>query len=297
MRITKEQNDILDSFTCERFRKNPKNFDLMKEFKSNRGTQLINYLINVGKDEEYENQTAYYIIKNNYGKPLMFFSLKCGSLFEPLTNLDENPDYQRMIVILQAIVNAKDDPENAAKANELIEGFFKDNNINFNDAIQLIRKALQKKKNRYARKDKQLALDEIKEENENISRVLRVHPGIELMHFCTNDLMKDYWKTLGMNRHKMGEVLYWYFIVPVYAEIQKIVGCEYAFLFAADISEDGALVNYYDNILKFKKKMDIGTTKPFYDFACEFMCQEINQILSEREIFFNNFNDDIEDAV
>jgi len=297
MKITKEQEDILNSFSCERFRKNSKNFDLMKDFTSSRGTQLINYLITFGKDEEYENHTAYYIIKNNYGKPLMFFSLKCGSLFEPLTSIDENPDYQRMIVILQAIINVKDNPENVAKANELIEGLFKNKNLNFNDAIQLIHRALLKKKEAYARKGKQLELDEIKEENDNIARVLRVHPGVELMHFCTNDSMKGYWKELGMNRHKMGEVLYWYFIVPVYAEIQKIVGCEYAFLFAADASEDGSLVNYYDNILKFKKKMDIGTTKPFYDFACEFMCQEINQFLNEREIFLNNFNDDIEDAV
>lgn len=297
MRITKEQEELLESFTCERFSKNPKNFELMKDFKNSRGTQLINYLISFGKDEEYKNQTAYYIIKNNYGKPLMFFSLKCGSLFEPLSSIDENPDYQRMIVILQAIINVKDNPENVAKANELVEEFFNNKNIDFYKASQFIQNALQKKKRIYARKDKQLKIDEAKEENENIARVLRVHPGVELMHFCTNELMKDYWKELGMNRHKMGEVLYWYFIVPLYSEIQKIVGCEYAFLFAADVSEEGSLVNYYDNNFRFKKKLDIGTTKPLYDFACEFMCQEINQFLSEREIFLNNFNDDIEDAV
>lgn len=296
MKITEEQIKILESFTCERFRSNHKNFELMKEFESGRGKGLIDYLINIGKEEEYENQTAYYIIKNNYGKPLMFFSLKCGSLFEPFTNLDENPDYQRMIVILQAIVNAKTDPKNIAKANKLIDEFIKEKDLNVKDALKLIRKAL-RKKTIYAQKDKRIKQDEIREENDNIARVFCVHPGVELMHFCVNDLMKDYWSELGMNRHKMGEVLYWYFVVPVFSEIQRIVGCEYAFLFAADGSEDGSLVNYYDTILKFKKKMDIGTTKPVYDFACEFMCQEINQILSEREIFFNNFNDDIEDAV
>lgn len=37
--------------------------------------------------------------------------------------------------------------------------------------------------------------------------------------------------------HPMGETLYWKFIAPKFFEVQKIAGCEFAFLFAADLSE------------------------------------------------------------
>lgn len=44
---------------------------------------------------------------------MMFFSLKCGALFDPL--LDENEvkqDFQRLLILLQAIENAQGGSEN-----------------------------------------------------------------------------------------------------------------------------------------------------------------------------------------
>lgn len=61
--------------------------------------------------------------------------------------------------------------------------------------------------------------------------------------------------------------------------------------------EDGTLVNYYDVALKFKKRQDVGTNKPYYDFCCEFMCQQINQMKSRRKEFFDNFNIDKDDIL
>ena len=289
MRITKEQSDILDSFTCERFRDNDKNFDLMKNnFKNSRGEGLAGYLYTSGVREEYNNSTAYYIIKDNNNHPLMFFSLKCGSLFRNYDEDDRN-DYQRRIIILQAIKNSKNNEEYAKTASKMINDFINDKQIDAKAAAELIYKAMVKKNLTEA--------EDLKEENENINRVLSVHSGVELVHFCANDNLKDYWNTLNMNRHHMGETLFWKFIVPKFLEVQKTVGCEYAFLFAADLSEDESLVNYYDNVFKFKKKRDVGTNKPYYDMSCIFMCQEVNQMKLEMDKFFNNFNDDIEDAV
>ncbi len=80
-------------------------------------------------------------------------------------------------------------------------------------------------------------------------------------------------------------------------DVQAIVGCEYAFLFAADLSEEGSLVNYYEVSLKFQKRLDVGTNKPFYDFCCDFMCQDVNDMRKNRQLFFENFNIDQDDII
>lgn len=61
------------------------------------------------------------------------------------------------------------------------------------------------------------------------------------------------------------------------AQVQKNIGCQYAFLFAADLSEDGSLINYYNVTLHFDQPEHIGANKPYYDFCCRFMCQEIRK--------------------
>ena len=91
--------------------------------------------------------------------------------------------------------------------------------------------------------------------------------------------------------------MFWTYIAPLIYEIQMRIGCQYVFLFAADLSEDGVLINYYDVALKFKKNPKFGTNKPFYDFCCEFMCQEICELRKNREDYFDNFNPDEEDDV
>ncbi len=95
----------------------------------------------------------------------------------------------------------------------------------------------------------------------------------------------------------MGETLFWKFIAPKFFDVQAIVGCEYAFLFAADLSEEGSLVNYYEVSLKFQKRLDVGTNKPFYDFCCDFMCQDVNDMRKNRQLFFENFNIDQDDII
>ena len=125
---------------------------------------------------------------------------------------------------------------------------------------------------------------------------MSTHPSIELVPFCTNDAMKSKWKEYHLG-HTMGETLFWKFIAPKFFAVQELAGCEYVFLFAADLSEDGSLVNYYDVSLKFQKRLDVGTNKPFYDFCCEFMCQEVNKMKKNRELFFENFNIDEGDII
>lgn len=292
MKITKEQETILDGFICERLSASSSNVAMMSTFENKRGESLVNYFRENGLSEDLSRKTAYYVIKNEQNEILMFFSMKCGTLFDPLEDEEEiQQDLQRLIILLQAIKNANEDSGEADEASEILNKYQIGDRISVKDLNKVLKKA--KGKSKYL---DLLSGDKERENNEKIFRVLSTYPGIELVHFCINDNMKAKWKEYNMG-HTMGEVLFWKFIAPKFFEVQEIVGCEYAFLFAADLSEDGTLVNYYDVTLKFQKRLDVGTNKPFYDFCCDFMCQTVNEMKENRRRFFENFNLDMDDEI
>lgn len=293
MRISAEQEQLLDSFICERLSANDTNEMLIQSFVSKRGSSLVSYFKKFGLAEDREGKTTYYIIKTVESEILMFFSMKCGALFEPLQDEREvKQDFQRLLILLQAIENANGEGVEADEANAILAKYQVGDRISVEDFNRLIvRKAANKKQFL-----QQLLNEREKEDNDKIFRVQSTHPAIELVHFCTNDNLKEKWKSFHLG-HTMGETLYWKFIAPKFFDVQEIVGCEYAFLFAADLSEDGSLVNYYDVSLKFQKRQDVGTNKPFYDFCCEFMCQKVNAMKIKRKEFFDNFNIDEDDIV
>lgn len=86
-------------------------------------------------------------------------------------------------------------------------------------------------------------------------------------------------------------------VIKLVIKSEENAGCQYLFLFAADTSEDGSLINYYDVALKFKKPTEIGTNKPRYDFCCEFMCEDINELKKNQQAYFDNFNPDHDDVI
>lgn len=293
MRITKEQKDLLKSFKCERLSADAVNEELMKSFTSKRGSSLVSYFTRFGMTEDIAGTTTYYVIKDAQNEIMMFFSLKCGALFDPL--LDENEvkqDFQRLLILLQAIENANGDNEETEDAIAILAKYQVGDRISIEDFNNLVLRKASRKKDFLS----QLFGDKEKEQNDKIFRVQSTHPGVELVHFCTNDNLREKWKTYNLG-HSMGETLFWKFIAPKFFDVQKIVGCEFVFLFAADLSEDGSLVNYYDVSLKFQRRKDVGTNKPFYDFCCEFMCQEINEMKKKRKEFFENFNIGAEDEI
>lgn len=162
-KITDEQLRIIEKFSCERLSCRPENLDLIKTFTNKRGKGLVNYLQHCAWEEDVQGVTANYLIKSCTGEAVMFFSLKCGALFDPLD--------------------------------------------------------------------------------------------------------------------------------------EKTIGCQYVFLFAADMSEDATLINYYNVALKFGQPTDISTNKPQYDLCCQFMCQGIGDLKKNQEEFFNNFNPDADDVI
>lgn len=65
--------------------------------------------------------------------------------------------------------------------------------------------------------------------------------------------------------------MFWQFIVPKILDLMEIVGCEYLFLFAADLSEDADLVNYYVDNLEFIDASEHSAATPMYDLPVAFV--------------------------
>lgn len=276
MRITGEQINILDGYTCERLSSDEKNKELIKSFVSQRGELLVYYLQEYAWEEDILGKNAFYLIKNPEGVPCIFFALKCGILFQPL---DDEKELKR------AIEEAKDFlrlPHN--KLNKHNEDYIKR------------RHEFMRTKRDNENILKYLENDRQREGGRPIQRVYETFSGVEITHFCTNDNTKKLWSLHGF-RFPMGQVLFWKHIAPILLDIQKIVGCQYAFLFAADESPDGTLINYYNVSLKFCKLDDIGTNKPYYDYGCVFMSQEICVLRKNMEDFFEHFNIDETDEI
>lgn len=290
MQITEEQLNVLKQFSCERLSQNPEHKDLLKKFENEKGKPIVSYLKNNAWEEDEKGITAYYLVKTPDNQILMFFSLKCGALFDPL---DEAGMQQRIITaqkLVEAIQNVKTGNEKVS-AIQILEQYRIGQDISVTD----IQRALKKGKN--ARHILNLLNgDREREGNKQIIRVGHTYPSIELVHFCVNDNARAFWKECSLG-HAMGEVLFWEFVVPIIYKTQKQIGCQYVFLFAADTSEDGSLINYYNVSLKFEQPSNVGTSKPRYDFCCEFMCQEISNLKKNYQEYFDNFNPDADDVI
>lgn len=290
MEITKAQKELFDSFICERLSDSALANSCVSIIESNRGSQLVGYLQHRGSDEDKQGITAFYVIRTKDNLPLAFFSLKCGLLFSPsMIDSAENDVIQQQRLI-EALDKGRDEEDpNSIAFFKVVEELAVKRNCSLDEMVRNLKiQAIARKSQAIVYKT-QYHDDEKTEADKPIYRVHITYPGIEIVHFCTNDKAKEFWKSIHVD-HPMGEVLFWRFIMPKLQKVQQIAGCQYAYLFAADSSEDRTLINYYNVSLKFIKPEGIGTSKPRYDFCCEFLIQEINKLVEYREEYFKNFN-------
>lgn len=86
MRITDGQVRALNSLVVERLRDNREiNALLVKNFENRRNPTLVKVInSNYAFDKDEEGKAAYYVVKTPAGELLLYFSLKCGELFEQL---------------------------------------------------------------------------------------------------------------------------------------------------------------------------------------------------------------------
>lgn len=86
--------------------------------------------------------------------------------------------------------------------------------------------------------------------------------------------------------------MFWFFVAKKVLEVKELLGIQYLFLFAADLSDYRTLIEYYMDRLGFNRDEERATVKPIYDLSCEFMYQETKNLAERRQVFFDNFNND-----
>ncbi len=280
MKITEKQLAIINSLKCERLSSNEDNLRTIGSFYNSRNDNLVEPLRNEAFEEDENGNVAYYLVKNTNGEILFYFSLKCGLLYDHYIDEKRLQLVKNMLKYLWKLKQDSDTTDDDRQSIDLIfeklrsrKGFTK------SDLEKIKRK----------NKDTQ-AIDSIEEEFAyGMKRVGETFAGIELVQFCANDDCRHIWEDFGL-KQKMGVVVFWHFIVPIVLDVMKLVGCQYLFLFAADLSEDEDLVNYYRTYLHFEDAEDRGTAIPIYDDTCKFMYQEVSNLKLKQSQFYDNFN-------
>ena len=283
MQITEEQQQILNSLVCERLSSNENNLRLVDTFCNVRNGSLEHTLKNEAYEEDEAGNIAYYLIKDKDENILFYFSIKCGILYDLF---GEEEKLRKINDLFLFLVELEKNPSSTKEDKETIASILE----SIRTRKGLVKKELSKISHI---KKSQIIEDLAKESEDNLKRVGKTFAGVEIVHFCANDNYRPSWEKLNINQ-KMGTVVFWHFLIPKICELRKIVGCEYLFLFAADLTPDELLVNYYKSNLGFKDSNEYGTAIPLYDYACKFMHQELKDIEERRNNFYLEFNPDEE---
>lgn len=287
MRITEKQLAILESLHCERFSTNVQNLHDIEGFYNRRNDLLVEPLRNDAYRDDEEGKIAYYLVKHSSGKILFYFSLKCGLLYDRFINNDEK--LKSLKNLLKYFIDLKNDPTTSSEDIETINSIF--------EKLRT-RKGFTKADVDKIKKKKEKAIEEMEKEfSDEVQKVGETYAGIEIVQFCANDdeECRKLWNDFKFDQ-KLGVTVFWHFIVPIIFKTMELIGCQYIFLFAADLSEDEELINYYRNYLKFEDSLGRGTTIPLYDDMCKFMYQDTNGLEKKRTDFYENFNHE-DDAV
>ena len=283
MRITTEQQEILDSLVCERLSRNSENMRAIDQFFNSKNDKLVERLLNEAYSEDEDDKIAYYLVKDKEGHILFYFSLKCGQLY------DKHLDFELFKLLgelYDGLLKMKSEPDISQEDTLAIDKILEEIRS---------RKGVLKEDLKKITKKNQSIEDFEKVFKDDAAKVGATYSGIEIVQFCSNENCLDYWKSYGINQ-KLGVVVFWQFIVPIIIKIKECIGCEYLFLFAADDSEDEDLVNYYKSWLKFENSNERSAATPVYDLTCKFLYQETCSLEEKRDAFFKNFNP-YEDAV
>ncbi len=287
MSITPEQRKILDGFSLVRVRDvGP---DILQAVKGRttdgfEDRHLIDcFMQNIEDDKN--GHIASFVVLNSDNLPLILFSLRCGELYEAI-------DHNKLVLAMKAhdalrSLSAAHDsghllpPDEDKKKSEII--FQATRVMSIDEIIQ------------YSRKGKGVFRDKKVEPCTTVSRVSFVYPSVELMYFITNEAARSYWKSIGMMQ-KMGETLFWAFIIKKVEDLLECAGCQYLFLFAADSDADGSLVTYYKTRLlniAHNSQLSLSVNKPSFDWNSYFLYQDISDVMKQRDRFFAHFNDKI----
>lgn len=182
MKITLEQQNIVNSLTCERLSSNANNLRLVEDFFNRRNDTIAQTLRNEAYGEDEANTIAYYVVKDIKGNILFYFSLKCGLLYDEFIEAEQFKMFTKFYDFI--ITKQKD------------SSLSDDNRKQLEFILELIR-------SKKGVKREQVADVLHKNENDidintlflhNQYNVGKTYSGIELMHFCANDQYHESWR-------------------------------------------------------------------------------------------------------
>lgn len=255
------------------------NFTALKE-----GKNIEYYLKNHAWDEDSSGATSVYLIKDNTDQIVFFFSLRCGLLFE-------EDQYKKLTDDEKYFVNSfMEDIKNSTVTTNEFANLYDACSSEF--SVDKADKLLELAGKLVSRKQDE---SQIKEKN-NIINVDQCHAAIELQFICKN-INCNFKSPYGI---PVSFGIFWERIVPLIFDIQKKIGCEYIYLFAADNPDKDPktntkhLVTYYKQDLKFSDPTNVSLLKPQYDVDCFSLIQEINELEKNREIAWQSFADIVE---
>lgn len=279
--LTREQSEWIKSLHCERLHTNIVDSDLLLRFQCDRNGYLEQHISEETTIEsDRNNHIAYYLVRDSNLNIIMYFSLMCGVLYEEACIMDEC--LQKMY---DALINIPSSPQEKDEINKLRKEYKQSLSLSdqeLNDYLYKLYNATQ----HYKKVEK--VESEIKELSQ-VRLVERTYPAIEIGHFCKNDNYEFLQATLFPTR-KLGEVIFWFVILPIIQQIQTQVGCQYIYLFADEQDENRKLTAYYSQRLKFKNISICGVHKPRESYTCKFMCQDVNSAIQYKEELKNTFN-------
>lgn len=268
MMLSEFQLHRLRSLHCERLSENDSNFQTIDDFYNVKNNSLAETLQNEAYDDDRNNRIAYYVVKNEDDNILFFFSLKCGLLYDEFIESDRLKEMQSFYAhILQLCKDETLSKEDRMAANSLLEKVRTKKGVKKEDLARTLH--LMPDSEEFSRIF-----------SKNLKNVGRTFAGVEIVHFCANDAYRHLWNELQIPM-KLGSYVFGKFLVPIVQDLVKLVGCEYLFLFAADLTEDEELVKYYQT-LGFELADEHCAAIPIYDFTCKFMSQKILELEKNR---------------
>lgn len=267
MKITSDQKAILDSFHVTRLREDESLLRDVCAFKNPQNENLVDYLVGDAFDDDAENRCACYVVRDDDGDILCYFSIKCGLLYSEFEELKKFEKFKNHKIKLMELEQRSDDPQ----VQEYIEDI--------------------KKKLKEAKDDIERLLGKFDSMPPN-KQVAKSFPSVELTHFFVNESYRQKWQHYGFGaKNRIGATMFWHVIVDIVERIRNLTGCEYLYLFAADATSDRHLVNHYKNMMGLREEMTMSALQPIYDFNCTFLYAGIDSLLNARDEFYNDFND------
>lgn len=260
-----------ERYYVEKITARSSNKEQIKEFDGGpNGKGLVENLIHFGWSETSSGNSSYYLVKDKETEQIAaYFSVKCGLLYEPFGYESlESDDRDFVDLLVEAI-----EQNNV----QLLTDYKASGLYTVDKFTELYKNALEV-----------IEAEKNKKESGSFD-VKSTYSAIEVQNLCRNHLYSQ----PDDIRAPIGFQTFWFTIIPLIEKVASLVGCKYAYLFAADQSDSFHLVNYYKDRWGFVSLADLplSVIRPKYDYQCIEMFASVENLLNSQKSIWNQYAD------